>query len=162
MPRPKRAALTKPIHTFLALLTAPPPDLITSLLPLFTKTVLIHEHGLPTLAPFLGRDFTGPAGVKEYFSLLSDHLTYENMRFDAEGEWTVDVGNGTVCVRGWAVFYARATGMGGERGMGRGFGREGEEGGDKHGEWKIQEYRVWADTGAAYLALRGELGDSGI
>lgn len=52
----------------------------------FSSTHLItaHEHGLPFLAPFLGRTFTGrtgPNSVEEYFKLLQKYLTYENMSF---------------------------------------------------------------------------------
>ena len=32
-----------------------------------TGEIVVHEHGLPQLAPFLGRDFRGVDGAREYF-----------------------------------------------------------------------------------------------
>ncbi|RAH44180.1 uncharacterized protein BO95DRAFT_329950, partial [Aspergillus brunneoviolaceus CBS 621.78] len=119
----------------------------------------IHEHGLPSLAPFLGRDYVGLDAARQYFECLGAHLRYEGMRFEDEAEWVVDGARGVVVVRGWARFVAKRTGQG----WGEGFvyrlrlgGDSGGEG-DGDGEVKVKEYFVWADSGAAYLALRGEL-----
>ncbi|CDO75237.1 hypothetical protein BN946_scf185036.g1, partial [Trametes cinnabarina] len=65
---------------------------INTLLSHFSSThqISAFEHGLPVLAPFLGRPFMGRSGktsVAAYFELLQQHLTYENMEF---GEWVVD------------------------------------------------------------------------
>ncbi|PYI13596.1 hypothetical protein BO99DRAFT_320615, partial [Aspergillus violaceofuscus CBS 115571] len=126
----------------------------------------IHEHGLPALAPFLGRDYVGLDAARRYFEEMGAHLRYEGMRFEEEAEWVVDVARGVVVVRGWARFEARRTGQG----WGEGFVYRLRMGGDScgieegdfpegegEGEVKVKEYLVWADTGAAYLALRGEL-----
>lgn len=43
--------------------------------------VSAREHGLPLLAPFLGRTFTGRAAVQAYFELLQEHIAYEDMSF---------------------------------------------------------------------------------
>ncbi|KAI0118793.1 transcription elongation factor S-II [Nemania sp. FL0031] len=130
--------------------------------------ILVHEHGLPQLAPFLGQDFRGLAGARQYFETVGACLSYEDMRFmefvadtaaggegdenENEGE-DVDVGKGgKVAVRGKARFTWKDTGQ----------------------SWdetflyilcfdaraKLKTYEVWADSGAAYLARRGELGGS--
>lgn len=50
-----------------------------------THQISAREHGLPLLAPFLGRTFTGrsagPASVQAYFALLQQHIAFENMSF---------------------------------------------------------------------------------
>jgi hypothetical protein len=63
--------------------------------------VVALEHGLPQLAPFLGRHFRGRAGLESYFHLLSSHLKYENMRFS---NFVVDAEVSKVSVRGEATF----------------------------------------------------------
>ncbi|TRX94503.1 hypothetical protein FHL15_004658 [Xylaria flabelliformis] len=81
------------------------------------EVVVVHEHGLPQLAPFLGRDFRGVEGAREYFETVGKYLKYEDMRFvefvvdaggqdgngdkDGEGEGE---GEGKVAVRGKARF----------------------------------------------------------
>ena len=50
------------------------------LFPHFAENVLTFEHGLPELAPFLGREFRGMHGLGEYFTILATTLSYENMR----------------------------------------------------------------------------------
>ncbi|KAI0202212.1 transcription elongation factor S-II [Astrocystis sublimbata] len=117
--------------------------------------VVVHEHGLPQLAPFLGRDFYGVDGARQYFETVGKHLKYEDMRF---GEFVVDVeggdseggGGGKVAVRGEARFTWIQT----EKSWDETFVyilRFDEIG-------KLVRYEVWADSGAAYLARRGELG----
>ncbi|PWY68254.1 hypothetical protein BO83DRAFT_317885, partial [Aspergillus eucalypticola CBS 122712] len=134
-----------PLSTILSQFTSSP-----------STTPLIHEAGLPDLAPFLGRDFTGQDGVKAYFETMGAALRYEGMRFEDETDWVIDEEKGCVCVRGWAKFIAKETEMGWDEGFVYRL-RIVQDGGD--GEWKVQEYRVWADTGAAYLAITGRLDD---
>ncbi|GKZ17168.1 hypothetical protein AbraIFM66951_001663 [Aspergillus brasiliensis] len=158
---PSKTTLKSTTQTFLKTLTQSPPPSLPTLLAQFTSSPatppIIHEHGLPQLAPFLGRDFTGQDGVKTYFETMGAALRYEGMRFEDEKDWVVDEDNGCVCVRGWARFVAKSTGMGWDEGFVYRLGIK--QDGDSDGEWKIQEYRVWADTGAAYLALNGKLDD---
>ncbi|KAI0862630.1 transcription elongation factor S-II [Xylaria cubensis] len=127
------------------------------------EEVIVHEHGLPRLAPFLGRDFRGVDGAREYFEIVGKHLKYEDMQFvefvvdaesqggneDRDGTRKGD-GGGKVAVRGKARFTWNETGQSWDetfvyvlRFDGRG---------------KLVRYEVWADSGAAYLARRGELG----
>jgi hypothetical protein len=70
--------------------------------------VLALEHGLPRLAPFLGREFRGRDGLREYFGLLSKHLRYENMVFN---NYVVDAEVKKVSVRGEAKFTWTSTGQ---------------------------------------------------
>ncbi|KZT09931.1 uncharacterized protein LAESUDRAFT_756153 [Laetiporus sulphureus 93-53] len=117
-----------------------------------THQVTALEHGEPLLAPFLGRPFTGlrgPGSVSEYFGILQQCLTYDDMSF---GEWVVDPEAQKVCVKGSARFTWTE---------GRGKGQSWDEKFiymlDFDDEGKITDYKVWADSGAAYLARRGEL-----
>lgn len=53
-----------------------------------THEISAHEHGLPLLAPFLGRTFKGRSGedsVEAYFTLLQKYLTYDDMSFGEIG-----------------------------------------------------------------------------
>ena len=70
--------------------------------------VLALEHGLPQLAPFLGREFRGHKGLQEYFQLLSANLSYENMRFS---NFVVDEKVSKVSIRGNANFTWTSTGQ---------------------------------------------------
>ncbi|KAI8634745.1 transcription elongation factor S-II [Xylariaceae sp. FL1651] len=115
--------------------------------------ILVHEHGLPELAPFLGRDFRGLSGAREYFEIVGKCLTYDDMRFV---EYVVDVGDGEgeatggkVAVRGKAKFTWTETGQSWDETFVYvlRFDAQG----------KLTRYEVWADSGAAYLARRGEL-----
>ncbi|KAI1437708.1 transcription elongation factor S-II [Xylaria sp. CBS 124048] len=121
--------------------------------------ILVHEHGLPQLAPFLGRDFRGVEGAREYFETVGARLHYEDMRFV---EFIVDdnvsssasaVGNGgggKVVARGQARFTWRETAQSWEETFVYVLLLD---------AWaKVRRYEVWADSGAAYLARRGELG----
>ncbi|KAI1267431.1 transcription elongation factor S-II [Xylariaceae sp. FL1019] len=125
--------------------------------------IIVHEHGLPELAPFLGRDFTGLAGAREYFEIVGQCLEYEDMRFveyivdpnprtetnEGSGEDRVN-GGGKVVVRGKARFTWKET----------------KQSWDETFVYilcfddsaKVTKYEVWADSGAAYLARRGALG----
>ncbi|RAL12246.1 uncharacterized protein BO97DRAFT_368952, partial [Aspergillus homomorphus CBS 101889] len=155
MSPPIKSQILQRTHTFLSNLTTQSP-LTPTLLANFSGDIRIHEHGLPALAPFLGRDYVGLAAAKEYFECMGSHLRYEGMRFEDEARWVVDAEAGVVVVRGWARFVARATGQGWAEGFVYRL-RIGED--EDSGDVKVKEYLVWADTGAAYLALRGELGE---
>lgn len=117
-----------------------------------THLITAHEHGLPFLAPFIGRTFTGrtgPNSVEAYFKLLQQVLTFENMSF---AEWTVDTEARKVCTKGTARF----TWAEGE-GNGQAWNERFIYMLDFDQEGKVTDYQVWADSGAAYLARKGEL-----
>lgn len=133
---------------------------------------IVHEHGLPGLAPFLGRTFTGVDGVSRYFQLLSEHLGFEAMQFEDESLWVVDTEAMAVVVRGEARFWSKKTGEGWDErfvyrlGLAEEVGAVGDDYGAGTGDGdgvmkglKVQEYLVWADTGAAYLAGKKRLGE---
>lgn len=136
---------------------APTPELLTH----FTEEPMpvAHEHGHPALAPFLGRPFNGLDGVGRYFDLLASLVTFEDMRFDREDEWVVDQQTLAVCVRGRARFIWKATGETWDEAFcyRLGIAEEVSQSSEHSGQFKVQEYRVWSDTGAAYLASRGQL-----
>ena len=44
-----------------------------------SSPIRIFEHGLPKLAPFIGRSFYGIQGITDYFTIISDTLEYEDM-----------------------------------------------------------------------------------
>ena len=128
-----------------------------------------HEHGLPLLAPFLGRMFmgrNGPNSVEEYFKLLQKYLTYENMSFGkaprsigcvipiciAIGEWVVDTEVRRVSVKGTAKFKW-IEGVGDGHWWDEKFAYML----DFDDEGKVTDYQVWADSGATYLAWKGRL-----
>jgi hypothetical protein len=118
------------------------------------EEILIHEHGLPQLAPFLGRDFRGLEGAKEYFGLLGKYLSYEDMRFvefivDAEGESGKEGKGGKVAVRGQARFTWTETNQSWDETFV--YVLRFDDG------CQLARYEVWADSGAAYLARRSEL-----
>ncbi|KAK3692205.1 hypothetical protein B0T22DRAFT_486173 [Podospora appendiculata] len=108
--------------------------------------ILIHEHGLPQLAPFLGRDFRGRDGVTAYFAAVSACLTYANMEFS---NYVVDPVSRKVSVRGAAVFTWTSTGQSWDEVFTYVLAFD--------DELKVDKYEIWADSGAAYLASRGEL-----
>jgi hypothetical protein len=112
-----------------------------------SNDVLIEEHGLSHLAPFLGRQFHGQSGVKDYFECLSDHLSYENMRFS---NFIVDSQSSQVSAKGHATFTWTKTGQSWDEIFAYQL-----EFDDKN---KVKTYEIWADTGAAYLASKGQLG----
>ncbi|KAL4764439.1 uncharacterized protein BDW70DRAFT_157084 [Aspergillus foveolatus] len=154
MPNYSRATLTHATHPLLDAF-ATSSDL-TTLLNTFTTIPppTVHEYGLPQLAPFLGRTFTGRDQVEEYFTLLNEHLRIESMRFEDEKEWAVDLETGIVCLKGHARFVSKES----EEGWDEVFiYRIGLVEDEEIKEVKVRNYEVWADTGAAYLAAKGEL-----
>jgi hypothetical protein len=104
------------------------------------------EHGLPQLVPFVGRPFRGLDGVRQYFGLLSEHLTYKDMRFV---DYVVDVETAKVSARGTATFTWTKTGQSWDEVFTYVLGFDAQR--------KVKSYEVWADTGAAYLASQGKL-----
>lgn len=117
-----------------------------------THEIFAAEHGEPFLVPFVGQAFqgrSGPQSVHTYFSLLSKYLTYKDMEFS---HWVVDAESCRVSMRGSAKFTWIE---------GQGEGNTWEEDFayilDFDQAGKVTDYQVWADTGAAYLAQRGEL-----
>ncbi|KAI0117657.1 hypothetical protein F4776DRAFT_636126 [Hypoxylon sp. NC0597] len=111
-----------------------------------SDNILAYEHGLPELAPFLGREFRGREGVKEYFNIISSCLSYENMRF---ADYIVDAVENRVAVRGTAKFTWTATGESWDEFFSYALKFDGER--------KVVSYEIWADSGAAYLARKGQL-----
>lgn len=104
------------------------------------------EHGLEQLAPFLGHPYTGPDGVTQYFTTIANLLSYENMHFS---EYIVDVETLKVSVKGQARFTFKSTGDSWDEVFTYSLAF------DK--QLKVKVYEVWADTGAAYLASKGQL-----
>ncbi|KAL4918577.1 hypothetical protein BDW62DRAFT_200705 [Aspergillus aurantiobrunneus] len=160
MPTYTRTSLTTATKSLCTAFSTSAP--LPTLLSTFTSTPppRIHEHGLPSLAPFLGRTFSDRDGLTEYFNLLAESLTVEDMGFDEEGSWAVDTETGVVCLRGRARFASKRTG---EKWVETFIYRitlaEEQEVDGREGGVKVRVYEIWADTGAAYLAGRGELKD---
>lgn len=122
------------------------------------------EHGHPSLAPFVGRTFDGREEVGRYFELLRRLLAFDNMWFN---DFVVDTVRSKVSCQGHARFTWIATGQWWNETFTYmlDFVDEGAQmlvGGGGLGlqDVKVLRYQVWADTGAAYLASRGELKDS--
>lgn len=149
MPSPRRQQLLAAAQTFCTSFASHKPPEETLALFSTSPSVTALEHGLPRLAPFLGREFRGPDGIREYFSVISRHLTYENMRF---GNYLVDDVEGKVSVRGEARFTWISSGQAWDEVFTYVLAFD--------EECKVLRYEIWADTGAAYLARRGELTDS--
>jgi hypothetical protein len=103
------------------------------------------EHGLPALAPFLGRTFTKPT---KYLKTIAKYLTYENAKYFA---YMVDVETHKVNVQGSARFTWIETGESWDEVFTYVL--------DFDHEAKITDWNVWADSGAAYLAKEGKLKD---
>ncbi|KAJ5111003.1 hypothetical protein N7532_001538 [Penicillium argentinense] len=152
-----KTSLTEAVQHFLNALTASPPS-TPNLLKTFTTNPrpLIHEHGLQQLAPFLGRTFTGSEGVTRYFEILAQYLSIEKMGFESEDAWVVDEESMTVSLRGSARFVWKETGQAWDETFFYRLGLARDEG---EGKVAVCEYRIWADTGAAYLARIGRLED---
>ncbi|KAI1808767.1 hypothetical protein F4811DRAFT_183907 [Daldinia bambusicola] len=122
------------------------PDEILSHFSTSSADISAYEHGLEELAPFLGREFRGRDGVREYFDTISSCLSYEDMRF---ADYVVDAAENRVAVRGAARFTWTATGESWDEVFAYALKFD-----DQH---KVTSYEVWADSGAAYLASKGQL-----
>ncbi|KAF3293075.1 hypothetical protein TWF132_005067 [Orbilia oligospora] len=123
---------------------ADPPSMFSH----FASTVTAFEHGDPHFAPFVGREFKGLDGMKEYFGLLGKYLTYEDMSF---GEYFVDERQNKVSVKGKGRFTWVPTGVNWDEGFTYTLDFASED-----GKLKVSRYQVWADTGALYLARLGQ------
>lgn len=111
-----------------------------------THEVCVVEHGEKALAPFLGRSFDGLDGARLYFETIAALLSYEKMEFS---EFTVDSEARKVACKGRARFTWNETGESWDETFAYML--------DFDDEGKITDYQVWADTGSAYLARKGEL-----
>ncbi len=111
-----------------------------------SSNIIAFEHGLPQLAPFLGRTFSGVDGVKKYFETISSLLKYEDMRFS---DFVVDAEAHKASMKGNARFTWISTGQSWDEVFTYAL--------EFDTEGKIKKYDVWADSGAAYLASKGEL-----
>ncbi|KAG1808721.1 uncharacterized protein BJ212DRAFT_1449002 [Suillus subaureus] len=94
-----------------------------------------YEHGLPILAPFLGRHFVGRDGVRDYFKTVASTLSFEGMEFS---EYIVDPEVQKVSSRAGTRYLHMCLTL--------------------TTDCKVTDYQVWADTGAAYLASNGQVG----
>jgi len=111
-----------------------------------SSNIIAFEHGLPQLAPFLGRTFSGVDGVKKYFETISSLLKYEDMRFS---DFVVDAEALKASMKGKARFTWISTGQSWDEVFTYAL--------EFDAEGKIKKYEVWADSGAAYLASKGGL-----
>lgn len=128
------------------------PEILSNFTATSPSKIHIYEHGLPQLAPFLGRTFIGIDGAKEYFGILAECLSYEDMSF-GDGGWIVDVESGKVSVKGEARFTWTKTGQNWDEVFAYILAFDvGEQ-----GDGKVVRYEIWADSGAAYLASKGML-----
>jgi len=101
------------------------------------------EHGDPHLAPFLGREFEGRRGIKNYFQIIESLLAYENVQFS---EYVVDAMERKVGVKGKGRFIWKSTGKGWDEVFAYVL--------DFDEDGKVVRYQIWSDTGSAYLASR--------
>lgn len=140
---PSRTQLLNGAKSFCASLSSSEP--LSAILKHFSTqtTPSVHEYGLPSIAPFLGRTFTGREEVSKYFETLFELLKVEGeMVFDG---WMVDTETSLVSVKGKARFTWISTGESWDETFCYRLKmvEEGEE-----GECKVEEYRIWPDTGA--------------
>ncbi|KAJ5261031.1 hypothetical protein N7478_011626 [Penicillium angulare] len=154
-----RETLIQPVHALCDTLSSG--AAIPEILHHFTikPPPIAAEYGLKSLAPFLGRDFTGQSGVADYFRLVTDILTIHTLTFEKESTWMVDQDLHVVGLRGKGCFSWKDTGQACEEEF---FYRielaQEENHTAQQGQWKVQDYRVWSDTGAAYLAHIHQIG----
>jgi hypothetical protein len=111
-----------------------------------THQVSVIEHGDHSLAPFLGRLFTGRSEVQKYFEAIGSLLSYENMEFS---EFVIDTDAFKVALKGKAKFTWLNTKQSWDETFAYML--------DFDEEGKVTDYQVWADSGAAYLARIGKL-----
>jgi len=143
-----RTALLQSAASFcLAFATqAPPSEIFTHFSTQFQDEIIVIEHGLKRLAPFLGREFRGMDGVKQYFALISKYLTYEDMSFE---NYVVDTVENKVSVRGEAWFTWTSTCQSWKEIFTYVLAFD--------PDLKVVKYEIWGDSGAAYLASQEKL-----
>ncbi|KAF9057460.1 hypothetical protein BJ165DRAFT_34872 [Panaeolus papilionaceus] len=125
---------------------------VDTILELFSSIYEISaiEYGKPILAPFLGQLFVGRSGVRKYFDIIGSCLSYDDIQFS---EYSVDTDVKKVSVKGTGTFTWLNTGQSWDEVFTYTL--------DFDDESKVVRYQVWGDSGAAYLARRGELVVSG-
>ncbi|KAK4217901.1 hypothetical protein QBC37DRAFT_306925 [Rhypophila decipiens] len=144
---PRTKLLQSAAHFCLAFATnSPLPEILEHFSSKLSSSIIVIEHGLKRLAPFLGREFRGIEGAKEYFALISKHITYQDMAFE---NYVVDPLERKVSVRGEAWFTWTSTGQSWKEIFT--YVLEFDD------ELKVVKYEIWADTGAAYLASQEKL-----
>ncbi|KAK6534325.1 hypothetical protein TWF281_005651 [Arthrobotrys megalospora] len=121
---------------------------LSSMLSHFSQSTTAFEHGDPHFAPFIGREFKGLDGMKEYFGYLGKYLTYDDMSF---GEYFVDERQNKVSVKGKGRFTWVSTGVTWDEKFTYVLDFASEE-----EKLKVSRYQVWADTGALHLAKLGQ------
>jgi len=124
----------------------PPSSILKHFSSTHVNDIIVYEHGLPQLAPFLGRRFDGLDGVRSYFDLIGECLTYSNMHFS---NFVVDPRTSQVSVRGEARFTWKSTGQSWDEVFTYVLAFD--------EDLKVVKYEIWADSGAAYLARKGLL-----
>ena len=107
------------------------------------------EYGESCLAPFLGKRFDGLEAIQSYFTLLSKYLSYKDMSFS---EFVIDTEVQKVSCKGKAKFTWTETGQSWDETFAYML--------DFDDEGRITDYQVWADSGAAYVASKGNLDES--
>jgi hypothetical protein len=124
----------------------PPSSILMHFSSAHVDDIIAFEHGLPKLAPFLGRRFTGADGIRSYFDIIGECLSYTDMRFS---NYIVDPFSNQVSVHGEARFTWKSTDQSWDEVFTYVLGF------DEH--LKVLKYEIWADSGAAYLASKGML-----
>jgi hypothetical protein len=113
-----------------------------------SEEVSAVEHGLGSLylAPYVGQNFEGRSGVREYFGWKREIVKTISLRFE---DYIVDVEAGVVSVRCRGRFLWRET------------QNEWEEVSTARMSFNernlVTKFEYWGDTGAAFLASRGKL-----
>ena len=111
----------------------------------FSQNPTVLEHGEPSLAPFLGRPFTGLDGVRRYFETVMTTLSYDDMAFS---EFVVDPETRKVALKGTARFTWLSTDESWDETFAYIL--------DFDQENKVVRYQIWGDTGAVHLANKGK------
>ncbi|KAK3938377.1 hypothetical protein QBC46DRAFT_167723 [Diplogelasinospora grovesii] len=119
----------------------------------YRNDISVLEHGVPQIAPFVGRKFQGKSGVRKYFETVSQYLTYDNVSF-LDSDFMVDPQTYKVAVRGKGRFTWKSTGQSWIESIHYQLSFAELEIGCL---MRLVSYEVWADTGAAYLASKGLL-----
>jgi len=121
---------------------------IPELLDFFTEHEAIAiEHGHPSIAPWLGREYIGHQEIGEYFQMVADNLSFQDMKF---GDWFVDEDKLRVGVKGKARWTYKKTGKSWDEKFA--YVLDYAEGETEREpcvrEVKLRKYAVWADSGA--------------